>query len=52
MEWKSKEFADLLEGWEEEGALEGDFTELSLTEGVRLFCQRLRKKGAYIPKGK
>jgi len=46
-----REIADILEEIEEDGKFEGDFSEQTLIDGAKLFCKRLRKNGAYIPKG-
>ena len=45
-----REIADILEDAEENGRFEGDFTEEIMIEGAKLFCRRLRRRGAYIPK--
>ena len=45
------EIADRLEELEESGKLEGDFTEKVMVDGARLFCDRLRRRGATISKG-
>jgi hypothetical protein len=46
----AEEIADMLEDWEDDGEFEGDFTEEVLIDGVKLFCKKLRKRGANIPK--
>jgi hypothetical protein len=45
-----KEIADILETLEDSGGFEGDFSESDLVDGARLFCRRLRKDGAFVPK--
>jgi len=45
------DIADLLEEAEENSKMQGDFTEKDMVEGAKLFCRRLRRKGAYIAKG-
>ncbi len=45
-----EEIADLLEEAEENDKMQGDFTEEVMINGAKLFCKRLREKGADIPK--